>query len=201
MSTWKPHTNLGGIMLEELIEIFCKIKAKLGKVTREDMKKEGLKEEDIDSAIKEGLLIERHNGLEITSEGERKLLNHRESFLHNSIIHKAEKMVNENLTAHWMAQHDVMNIDEFYEQLKTLPHRIEELTLLTELSEGEEGEVMLIIGSKGVIMRLCSLGITPGTKLKVLRRAPVGGPLEVEVRGTKVAIGRNIASKILIKPL
>ncbi|MCX8169708.1 MAG: ferrous iron transport protein A, partial [Candidatus Methanomethyliaceae archaeon] len=161
-------------MLEEIIEIFCKIKAKLGKVTREDMKKEGLREEDIDSAIREGLLIEKYNGLEITSKGEKKLLNHRESFLHNSIIHEAEDAVDENLVMHWIAQHGITEIDEFYERLKALPYRIEELTLLAELPEGVEGEVVLIVGGGGVIMRLCSLGITPGTRLKVLRKAPIG---------------------------
>ncbi|MEM1753561.1 MAG: FeoA family protein [Candidatus Methanomethylicaceae archaeon] len=188
-------------MLEEIIEIFCKLKAKLGKVTKKDMIKEGLKEEDLDLAIKEGLLIEKNDRLELTNKGEERLLNHRETFLHDSIIHKSKDMINRDFITHWRYRHGITCIEEFYDRLKAIPYHIEELELLIELPEGAEGEVVLIVGGRGVIMRLCSLGITPGTKIKILRKAPIGGPLEIEVRGTRVAIGRGIASKILVKPL
>lgn len=188
-------------MLEEIVEIFCRLKAKLGRVTKKDMIREGLREDELNLAIKEGLLIEKNDRLEITSKGEEKLLNHRETFLHDSIIHKSRDVINRDFVTHWMHRHGITCVEDFYERLKAIPYQIEELALLIELPEGEEGEVVLIIGGRRVIMRLCSLGITPGTKIKVLRKAPIGGPLEIEVRGTKVAIGRGIASKILIKPL
>ncbi len=46
--------------------------------------------------------------------------------------------------------------------------------------------------------RLCDLGLTPGTKVTVVKSAPFNGPLEVSVRGSRLAIGRGMASRILV---
>lgn len=53
--------------------------------------------------------------------------------------------------------------------------------------------------SKGAAKRLADLGILPGTRLKVVRRAPFGGPVEVEVGGSRFMIGRGLASKIIVE--
>lgn len=46
--------------------------------------------------------------------------------------------------------------------------------------------------------RLCDLGLTPGTKVTVVKSAPFNGPLEVNVRGSRLAIGRGMANRILV---
>jgi Fe2+ transport system protein FeoA len=46
--------------------------------------------------------------------------------------------------------------------------------------------------------RLSDLGLTPGTKVTVVKSAPFRGPLEVCVRGSRLAIGRGMASRILV---
>jgi Fe2+ transport system protein FeoA len=46
--------------------------------------------------------------------------------------------------------------------------------------------------------RLSDLGLTPGTKVTVVKSAPFNGPLEVSVRGSRLAIGRGMASRILV---
>jgi len=46
--------------------------------------------------------------------------------------------------------------------------------------------------------RLSDLGLTPGTKVTVVKSAPFNGPLEVYVRGSRLAIGRGMASRILV---
>jgi Fe2+ transport system protein FeoA len=46
--------------------------------------------------------------------------------------------------------------------------------------------------------RLNDLGLTPGTKVTVIKSAPFNGPLEVSVRGSRLAIGRGMASRILV---
>jgi Fe2+ transport system protein FeoA len=46
--------------------------------------------------------------------------------------------------------------------------------------------------------RLSDLGLTPGTKVTVIKSAPFHGPLEVSVRGSRLAIGRGMASRILV---
>ena len=46
--------------------------------------------------------------------------------------------------------------------------------------------------------RLSDLGLTPGTKVTVVKSAPFNGPLEVTVRGSRLGIGRGMASRILV---
>jgi Fe2+ transport system protein FeoA len=46
--------------------------------------------------------------------------------------------------------------------------------------------------------RVSDLGLTPGTKITVVKSAPFHGPLEVSVRGSRLAIGRGMASRILV---
>jgi Fe2+ transport system protein FeoA len=46
--------------------------------------------------------------------------------------------------------------------------------------------------------RLSDLGLTPGTKVTVVKSAPFNGPLEISVRGSRLAIGRKMASRILV---
>lgn len=46
--------------------------------------------------------------------------------------------------------------------------------------------------------RLADLGLTPGTKVTLVKSAPFSGPLEVCVRGSRLAIGRGMASRILV---
>lgn len=48
------------------------------------------------------------------------------------------------------------------------------------------------------IKRLSDLGLTPGTKVTVVKSAPFNGPLEVNVRGSRLAIGRGMASRIIV---
>ncbi|MFX1478224.1 MAG: ferrous iron transport protein A [Promethearchaeota archaeon] len=47
--------------------------------------------------------------------------------------------------------------------------------------------------------RLANLGIVPGVQIIKKRSAPFRGPLEIEVRGTSLVIGRGIASKIIVQ--
>ena len=48
------------------------------------------------------------------------------------------------------------------------------------------------------VKRLTDLGLTPGTKVTVIKSAPFNGPLEISVRGSRLAIGRGMAGRILV---
>lgn len=54
-------------------------------------------------------------------------------------------------------------------------------------------------GGKGVDSKLRQLGLSPGRKVKVLRFAPFGGPVMIEVEGRFVALGRGIAARIKVE--
>lgn len=47
--------------------------------------------------------------------------------------------------------------------------------------------------------KLVQYGLHAGDHLHVLRAAPLGGPLLVEVNGREVALGRAVAEKILVE--
>lgn len=72
---------------------------------------------------------------------------------------------------------------------------------LTSLEEGESGEMAFAYGGCGLVRRLAEMGLTPGVEVKLLRRCPFRGPLQIEVRGVALALGYGIASKVFVKPL
>lgn len=70
---------------------------------------------------------------------------------------------------------------------------------LTELKEGEKGVIVTIVNTDDISRRLMDMGLTPDTKIQVIRKAPFGGPIEVLVRGSKIAIGREIANRVFVE--
>ncbi len=70
---------------------------------------------------------------------------------------------------------------------------------LINLKPDEDAEIISILGGQMVNKRLSDLGLTPETKIRVLRRAPFWGPIEIEDRGSRLVLGRGLASKILVK--
>jgi len=81
------------------------------------------------------------------------------------------------------------------------------LVPLTSLKEGERGVITSIEtnprGRKrrswGFLKRLMDMGLTPGTKITVIKSAPFRGPIEVYVRGSRLALGRGMATKIFVE--
>jgi len=61
-----------------------------------------------------------------------------------------------------------------------------------------QARVIMIDGGQRVRSYLNTLGIHIGDWLTVVQRAPFRGPVLVEVHGTRVALGRGIASKIRV---
>jgi ferrous iron transport protein A len=61
-----------------------------------------------------------------------------------------------------------------------------------------QARVIMINGGHSVRSYLNTLGIHIGDWLTVVQRAPFRGPVLVEANGTRVALGRGIASKIQV---
>jgi ferrous iron transport protein A len=72
-------------------------------------------------------------------------------------------------------------------------------TILTDLEDGQIGIIVSITGGKKAIKRLADLGLNPGTGIKVLRKAWFSGPVQIELCGSKLVIGRGLASKIVVQ--
>lgn len=55
--------------------------------------------------------------------------------------------------------------------------------------------------NSGFEKRLMDMGLTPGTKVTVVKSAPFHGPLEVLVRGSRLVLGRGMAERILMEKI
>ncbi len=69
---------------------------------------------------------------------------------------------------------------------------------LSEINDGNECVVVELMGGSIFKSRMISMGIIPGTILKVLQNYG-HGPILVEARGTKIALGREEAQKVYVK--
>lgn len=72
---------------------------------------------------------------------------------------------------------------------------------LDRVPPGKTVKVLAVGGGRSCRQRLLRLGIQPGEHLKVLRSAPLSGPLMVEGKGGVFVIGRGMASRVLVEEL
>lgn len=70
---------------------------------------------------------------------------------------------------------------------------------ISTLKEKQNGTVAFIRGDGKVLRRLLDMGLTPGTKISVNRVAPLKGPVEIRVRGSKLALGDEIACNVFVE--
>jgi DtxR family Mn-dependent transcriptional regulator len=83
--------------------------------------------------------------------------------------------------------------------LEEVGKRQQNLVSLCNLKTGANAKVSFIRGEHRVLQRLLDMGLTPGTMIKIERVAPLKGPIEVCVRGSKVAIGQDIATNVFVE--
>jgi Fe2+ transport system protein FeoA len=67
---------------------------------------------------------------------------------------------------------------------------------LDRLNPGERGIIARLNGDPTVTRRLMELGLVPGTTVELVRRAPLGDPIELAVRGVHLSLRRSEASHI-----
>ena len=71
---------------------------------------------------------------------------------------------------------------------------------LTDLRPGQSARVESIDGGHGMQQRLESLGVRPGKTVTKVSAVFMGGPVTVTVNGRQVAMGRGIASRVIVSP-
>ena len=69
---------------------------------------------------------------------------------------------------------------------------------LSDLEVGARGHLCDHAGAEPLKPRLADLGLVPGTRLEVLRRAPFGGPIEVALRGYRLVLRRGEAAAVCV---
>ncbi len=70
---------------------------------------------------------------------------------------------------------------------------------LSDLKAGELGQVQRIDGSDDISQRLLEMGLTPGTQVRLLGVAPLGDPLELELRGYRLSVRRSEAARVEVE--
>ncbi len=65
--------------------------------------------------------------------------------------------------------------------------------LLSEFDIGEKGVVVKVGGEPRVRRRLFDMGITPGAEVVFKKRAPLGDPIEITVRGYELTLRKEEA--------
>jgi Fe2+ transport system protein FeoA len=74
-------------------------------------------------------------------------------------------------------------------------------TSLDELQPGSSATVQRIDLSPGEGQRLMEMGLTPGTRITVLKLAPLGDPIEIAVRGGHLTLRGITARRIFVVPI
>ncbi|MBQ8433365.1 MAG: ferrous iron transport protein A [Clostridia bacterium] len=69
---------------------------------------------------------------------------------------------------------------------------------LSEFSVGEVGVVKSVMAEKKIKRRLFDMGVTPGTEILLRKKAPLGDPLEISVRGYSLCIRATEAEHFLV---
>ena len=59
--------------------------------------------------------------------------------------------------------------------------------------------VSAVEGERGFRRRLMEMGLCPGTEVAITNVAPLGDPLEIDVRGGRLSIRRDEAAQIRVR--
>lgn len=67
-----------------------------------------------------------------------------------------------------------------------------------ELEIGQAGRVARVVGCGEISRRILEMGVTPGVEICRLGTAPLGDPLEFELRGYRLSLRKSEAQQIEI---
>jgi|GEM_PF-1632140 Fe2+ transport system protein FeoA len=71
---------------------------------------------------------------------------------------------------------------------------------LHQLAAGASGIVAALQGHEATTTKLAEAGFVPGALVRLVRRAPLGSPLEVEVDGARFTLRSEDAAAVLLRP-
>ena len=72
---------------------------------------------------------------------------------------------------------------------------------LDQLMVGKYGVIQMVGGEGELRHRLLDMGLTPKTKVKVNKIAPMGDPIELHLRGYSLSIRLEDAAKIVVEKI
>lgn len=73
------------------------------------------------------------------------------------------------------------------------------MKLLSQLQVGERAKVLAVRGEGVVRRRLFDMGITPGAEVYLRKKAPLGDPIEISLRGYELTLRKAEAAQVEIE--
>lgn len=70
---------------------------------------------------------------------------------------------------------------------------------LDTFSVGEQGVVKSVTGEGRIKRRLFDMGITPGAELLLRKKAPLGDPIEITIRGYELTLRKTEAACVVMQ--
>lgn len=70
---------------------------------------------------------------------------------------------------------------------------------LNEMKIGDKGIIASVQGEGRVRRRLFDMGVTPGAEVVFRKRAPLGDPLEINLRGYALSLRKDEAELIIVE--
>ena len=70
---------------------------------------------------------------------------------------------------------------------------------LDDFSVGEKGIVKMVFGEGKIKRRLFDMGITPGAEVFLRKKAPLGDPIEITLRGYELTLRKSEAACVKVE--
>ena len=70
---------------------------------------------------------------------------------------------------------------------------------LKDLAPGQRGRIVRLDRRGALGQRLADMGLIPGSVVEVKRIAPLGDPMEVQVRGYRLSLRKSEAAGVLVE--
>ncbi len=71
--------------------------------------------------------------------------------------------------------------------------------LLSDFTVGESGKIKAVTGEGKIRRRLFDMGVTPGAEVRMRKKAPLGDPIEVTLRGYELTLRKVEAACVEVE--
>ncbi len=71
--------------------------------------------------------------------------------------------------------------------------------LLSDFVVGESGKIISVNGEGKIRRRLFDMGLTPGAVVEMRKKAPLGDPIEVNLRGYELTLRKSEAACVEVE--
>ena len=70
---------------------------------------------------------------------------------------------------------------------------------LSDFNVGETGHIVKVEGEGKIRRRLFDMGVTPGADVILMKKAPLGDPIEITIRGYELTLRKSEANLVVCK--